>query len=391
MYIEVVRPVLDILDQTHLLPSEDAHIVARKMLYGIGRYPQAYRIFEALMTQNRKRYCDPRLAVDVAGVALDNNYLVGAGWDKVGSAIPALYALGAGGVVFGGVPYFEQKGNPKSRFKPRQHMLSSEVAMNWLGFNSPGAERVSGVVARSHRFMDRLGIKVPIFANLAKNEWVSFADAPMFYQKTTNLLLPLIDGIELAISCPNSKDSRKQQTDMQLLKESSESIHEEMNRQNKSVPLLLKIDSDSSDLDTYRLLQAVNDYNYDGIVCSNTTPNSDVKAKYGEKWRNIPGGVSGTDPDLQRQALYKVAFIKKHISHGKVVGGAGGIDGPQIAIMFHEAGADFLQGVTNLRGRGLGVIENILKGCSSYLDQTGSKQISDIVGVNYHLYSRRAS
>ena len=84
--------------------------------------------------------------------------LVGAGWDKAGRAVKALYTLGFSGVEVGTVVVHPQGGNPR----PRQFMLAPGVTLNRLGFNSPGMEAVARNLKRYK------GSAIPIGISLGK-------------------------------------------------------------------------------------------------------------------------------------------------------------------------------------------------------------------------------
>ena len=161
MYKELIRPVLDRMD------SETWHVRARELLHKAEATPQTLKLLELVGSYHNKRYFNKRLNVVVGGVSFDNPLVVGAGWDKSGRAVKALYRLGFAGVEVGSVLANPQPGNEK----PRQFMIKPGVSLNRLGFNSPGME----VVAQNLQNYKDSGI--PIGISLGKNKEVSEKDA----------------------------------------------------------------------------------------------------------------------------------------------------------------------------------------------------------------------
>lgn len=87
MYKELFRPILDHLD------SETWHNNARCALHFSEISPSTLKILELFADQG-KRYQNDRLKVILGGIELENPVMVGAGWDKEGKAVEALYRLG---------------------------------------------------------------------------------------------------------------------------------------------------------------------------------------------------------------------------------------------------------------------------------------------------------
>ena len=134
IYKDIVSPFLDRRD------SETWHDRARSALHLAEATPFTLKLLEQF-AYKRERFTDQRLRVVLGGIEFDNPLVVGAGWDKAGKSVRGLYTLGFSGVEVGSVLAYPQEGNPK----PRQFMLGPGVALNRLGFNSPGV----GVVARN--------------------------------------------------------------------------------------------------------------------------------------------------------------------------------------------------------------------------------------------------
>src|SRR6266849_4632933 len=155
MYKEIIDPALMKLD------SETWHTRAREALHMAEATPFTLKLLE-LFADHHRRIADERLRVVLGEIELDNPVLVGAGWDKAGRAVKALYTLGFSGVEVGTVVAYPQEGNPK----PRQFMLAPGVTLNSLGFNSPGMEAVAHNIKRYN------GSGIPIGISLGKNKEV---------------------------------------------------------------------------------------------------------------------------------------------------------------------------------------------------------------------------
>src|SRR5260221_13236504 len=119
MIKEFIDPTLMRLD------SETWHTRAREALHLAEATPFMLKLVEQF-ADHHQRFTDERLHVVLAGVALDNPVMVGAGWDKAGRAVKALHALGFAGVEVGAVVASPQEGNPK----PRQSMLAPGVTLS---------------------------------------------------------------------------------------------------------------------------------------------------------------------------------------------------------------------------------------------------------------------
>ncbi|MDP9353444.1 MAG: quinone-dependent dihydroorotate dehydrogenase, partial [Chloroflexota bacterium] len=94
MYKRLVSPVLDRLD------SETWHDNARHALHLSEQHPLALKLLQRAACPGG-RLADARLRSVVGGVEFDNPVMVGAGWDKSGTSVRALYALGFSGVEVG--------------------------------------------------------------------------------------------------------------------------------------------------------------------------------------------------------------------------------------------------------------------------------------------------
>ena len=303
-------------------------------------------------------------------IEFDNPLLVGAGWDKAGRAVKALWQLGFAGVEVGSVLAQPQPGNPK----PRQCMLTSDVALNWLGFNSPGME----VVAKN---LDRYkGSEIPIGISIGKNRDVDVKDAPEAHAVVAKRLYDYTSYFAINVSSPNTPGLRKLQ-DKGPLTDIVQAVNGAMDEMGGRKPLFVKIAPELTNEAVNDVIEVVIDNGLTGIIATNTTEDVEIKAKYGDKWRNVTGGVSGNDEDYRKMATEKIAHIYREAGDRLEIIGVGGIKDTETALEKIKAGAKLLQIVTAIRGEGTTVAGRINGGIVEYMEKDGIKNLSEIVGI----------
>ena len=106
---------------------------------------------------------------------------------------------------------------------------------------------------------------------------------------------------------------------------------------------------------THELVNLVNDYDIDGIICTNTTID---KSNVEDQYKNIQGGLSGKP--LFNKSNIVLKNVKNHLSDGKTIIGVGGIDSASSANEKLNLGADLLQLYTGLIYKGPALIDDIL-------------------------------
>jgi dihydroorotate dehydrogenase len=323
-------------------------------------------LLEKIAAYEGKRFYDERLNVVVGGVEFDNPLLVGAGWDKQGRAVKALHTLGFGGVEVGSVLAYPQEGNPK----PRQWMLTPGVAMNRLGFNSPGA----AIVARNLIKYRESG--VPIGVSVGKNKDVS--NAAFAHAVVVEELYDLASYFAINVSSPNTPGLRQLQ-DKEPLIDIVQAVNGIMDLRGRRKPLFVKIAPDLSDEAVDVVIQVVLDNGLTGIIATNTTNRGDLKEKYGRSADEM-GGISGDDEEFRRMATQKVAHIRKVAGDSLEIIGVGGIKDTETAVEKIRAGARLIQVVTAIRGVGTSLPGRINRGLVEYMERKGIKNINELVG-----------
>lgn len=362
MYKEIIQPLLGRLD------SENWHVRAREALHLAEATPLTLKLLEWFADCHR-RFSDERLRVVLGGIAFDNPVMVGAGWDKVGRAVRALYALGFSGVEVGSVLAYAQDGNPR----PRQFMLNSGVALNRLGFNTPGMQAVARNLAKYR------GSGIPIGISLGKNRDVDAKDAPEAHAVVARMLYDDAAYFAINVSSPNTPGLRALQ-DRKPLTAIVQAVNQAIDEKGERKPLFVKIAPELTLEAVDEVIQVALDHHLAGIIASNTTVSPEIKAKYGARWRDEAGGISGDDADYRAMATAQVAHIWRQTRGSLDIIGVGGVKDAQTALEKIRAGAKLVQVVTGIRGEGTTLPGRINRGIVAYMEKAGVKTISELIG-----------
>jgi dihydroorotate dehydrogenase len=364
MYKQIIRPILDRLD------SETWHDIARESLHFAEMSPFALKLLEKIAYRG-SRFFDDRLRVSLGGAELENPLMVGAGWDKAGRAVKGLWQLGFAGVEVGSVLEYPQAGNPK----PRLFMLSSGVALNWLAFNSPGVD----IVARNLNKYKDSGI--PLGISIGINRDVDTKDAPRAHAVVAKELYDHASYFAINISSPNTPGLRRLQVKNSVI-DIAKAVNREMDEKGQRKPVFVKIAPDLNQNDLDGIIDAVVDNGLTGIIAGNTADIPELKAKYGERWRNASGGISGDDEDYRRMTTEKIAYIYGKAGDTVEIIGVGGIKDTETALEKIKAGAKAIQIVTGIRGEGPTLPGRINRGLVEYMENEGIKNLDEIVGID---------
>ncbi len=363
MYKQLISPILDRLD------SETWHVRVRELLHLAEISPITLKILEQF-AHKRKRVVSEKLKVTIGDIEFENPLIVGAGWDKVGRSVDALYTLGFAGVEVGSVLQYPQPGNDK----PRQFMLSSGVVLNRLGFNSPGMNTVVNNLKKYKNSKAVIGISI------GKNKDILEKDAPKAHSEVAKKLYKFASYFVINVSSPNTPGLRQLQ-DKKPLTEIVKAVNKEMDKQGKRKPLFVKIAPDLTNDALDDVIGVVIENNLTGIIATNTTNNPDIKAKYGEKWKHEFGGVSGDDAEFRKMVNDKISYIFKK-TKGKIkIIGVGGVKDVKTALEKIMAGASAVQIVTGLRSEGTAMPGKINQGILDFVNKRKIKNIQEIVGL----------
>lgn len=366
IYKTFLRPVLDRLD------SETWHHNVKELMHVCELSGLTLRLLE-LAASGGSRFGNRRLAVTVAGIPFENPLIVGAGWDKTGRALRALYSIGFAGVEVGSVVERSQRGNPR----PRQFMVTPDVCLNSLGLNSPGMD----AVLENLRWYGHLDM--PVGINLGINSDVSHDDAPRAYAAVARKFRSDASYFAINVSSPNTPGLRKLQ-DGGRLKEIILAVTESLvDSSGVGRPLFVKISPDLSIEAIDDLLGVVIDSGISGVIATNTSDNRALKRKYGAKWEGLPGGISGNDSEYRSLSTSIISHIYRTVGGKLEIIGVGGVSDAASALEKLRAGAKALQVVTGLRGEGLSVANSINRGLLRFMDENGIKNLSEITGSDH--------
>ncbi len=365
MYKEIIRPILNKFD------SETFHDLARESLHCAEFSPITLKLLE-LFTDKHSRFQDNRLRTKLGNLELENPLIVGAGWDKAGRAVLGLWHLGFASVEVGSVTEYGQGGNTK----PRLYMVSSGVAINWLGFNSPGMD----IVAKNlDKYKDT---SIPIGISLGLNKDVEHKDAPKSYGIVTKRMYEYAGYFAINVSSPNTPGLRELQGKEHTI-QIIESVNAAMDECGGRKPLFIKIAPELTFEAIDDLLQVAIDHKLIGIIASNTTTSPELKGKYGSKWKNSQGGLSGDDEDYRKMTTNIISHIYKQSGEKLDIIGVGAINSPESAIEKIKAGAKALQLVTAIRGEGTSVAGKINRGIVDFMEREGISSLRDLVGSDH--------
>ena len=132
------------------------------------------------------------LKSDLAGIKIDNPIGLAAGYDKNCEFLGSMMNLGFGYVVGGTITRYPRTGNPKPWIV---RCIREKSMVNSMGLPGDGAEKVAENLKR-YQTRDK-----PVIASIAGQsveEWT----------ECLRMIEPLVDGIELNISCPNVTEER---------------------------------------------------------------------------------------------------------------------------------------------------------------------------------------
>jgi dihydroorotate dehydrogenase len=300
------------------------------------------------------KFSTPRVLADspvsVMGLSFANRVGLAAGFDKNGTALDGLFALGFGHIEVGTVTPRPQPGAPKPRvFRLR----ACEGLINRMGFPSEGVE---SVVARLNP-NQRAGV---VGINIGKNAATPIVRAVDDYVFCLRAVFQVADYVAVNVSSPNTAGLRSLQDIDQLQPLLSALAEESMRLQahySRRVPILLKLSPDLSESELSRAATVAASNGMAGIIATNTTLSRD--GVEGDPLAHEPGGLSGRP--LFQKSLRAVRILRQTLGQDLALVGVGGVASPADAQLLSEAGADLIQLYTGLVYRGPGLVQKLAK------------------------------
>lgn len=337
LYRVVLRPLL------FRLPPERA----QKLVEGLLKQGVLWQMLSQAFSID-----DARLRVKLAGMELPNPVGLAAGYDKDCQFLTSVLNLGFGYVVGGTVTFSPGKGNPRPRLV-RQTQVKSLV--NSLGFPSRGLEFAA---RKLEKYASR---KSPIIVSIAGLSVEEFL-------RCHRRVEPLVDGVELNISSPNTQGIRAFQEPALF-----DELVGRVNAGRKK-PLFVKLPPYSDEQAREKVLKLVGicvKRGVDGVTAINTVPVVDSRLKVGR------GGLSGKA--IFHDMLRIVADVRAEGGSKLAINACGGIFSAEDAWEALEAGANSAQLLTGLVYGGPGVAKSINKGLLRMLESRGVSSIQELV------------
>ncbi len=282
-------------------------------------------------------------------IIFDNPVGLAAGFDKNADYLNFISNIGFGFVEIGTLTPKPQLGNPK----PRIFRLTEEEAIiNHLGFNNKGIDYALDRIKNFNR-------NIPIGINIGKNASTEIKDAFRDYEYCLRKAYSVADYITLNISSPNTKNLRDLQSGTKINEflYSIKHLHDNLKKvYKKHTPIVIKIAPDINNEIIDELINLINNYDIDGVICTNTTID---KSSLSQKYKNIQGGLSGKPLLDKSSSVLKI--VSKSLGKDRTVIGVGGIDSLKTENEKFELGADLIQLYTGLVYKGPNVLKEILE------------------------------
>jgi dihydroorotate dehydrogenase len=349
------------------LSAHDLAVGALRLIDPEAAHGATIRALRAGLGPRARTPAQPRLAVDLAGLALENAIGLAAGFDKNAEVPDAMLAAGFGFVECGSVTPMAQPGNPR----PRLFRLTSDRAViNRMGFNNDGLEAFAGRLAARQR-------RGVVGANIGANK--DAADRIGDYVTGLERLWGLADYFTINVSSPNTPGLRALQTAealVELLGRVAEA-RAALTRAGGGHPVFLKVAPDLEAAEIEAIAEATIAHGLDAIIVGNTTVSR--PGALSSPLRGEAGGLSGA-PLMALSTRVLGAF---HVACGGRVPliGAGGIASGADAYAKVRAGARAVQLYSALVYEGPGLVMRIRRDLDARLAADGFPSVAEAVGI----------
>ncbi len=305
----------------------------------------------------------PEIPITRFGLDFKNPLGLAAGFDKNAEVPDAMLAQGFGFVEVGTVTPKLQAGNPK----PRLFRLAEDQAViNRMGFNNEGHAAVLERLSARQRKSGLVGV------NLGANK--DTTDRAADYVAGINTFSDVAGYFTVNISSPNTPGLRNLQAADEL-RPLLQRLNDARNRQDRHVPMLLKIAPDLDPLEMQAIADCCLEAQIDGVIISNTTIS---RPPLNSQYAKEQGGLSGMP--LFELSTRKLAQLYV-MTNGKIpLVGVGGISNADQAWQKICAGACLIQLYSALVFQGPQLIQDILKGLAQKLAAQNMKSLEEAIG-----------
>ena len=329
IYTDLLRPLI------FTLPPEKAQRVADAALW-----PKPLWI----PVRSRLRLKDVHLQANMGGITLPNPVGLAAGYDKDFRRTGSLSNLGFGYIVGGTVVTQPREGNPKPRIV---RTPANGSMVNSLGFPS------KGLAAAARKLRKPTTGDVPLLASISG---FSIEDIVRCFKT----LQPLVAGVELNISSPNTEGVRLFQEPDRL----NELLREL--RRLKVKPVFVKLPPHFNEAErslTTKFVDLCMRHSIEGVTVANTWLVEDDRLAVGR------GGLSGKP--LFIHMLNMVREVRQYAGDELTINASGGISSGEDALRALRAGADTLQVFTGFVYQGPSLMRSINSHLLSFVMQRG--------------------
>lgn len=285
-------------------------------------------------------------------LAFPNPVGLAAGWDKNCRAVGALRNLGFGYIVGGTVTPNPRRGNPRPRVVRDR---PNDAVINSLSFPNEGIVRIAQRLIQIRRRDN--SADAPLLVSISADDIEGFVSCLLSLQ-------PLVDGIEVNISSPNTDGLRVFHDPKKFGKLLAEL------KSHRSKPLFVKLPRYKTQKEkdnVLHLARLCGQYGLTGLTVSNSRPVQDSRLAVGN------GGLSGRP--LLNDTLRAVREIRKEVGEDLIINASGGIFTGRDALDALEAGADTVQVMTALWYEGPAVSREINRWLDDYLLRNGVPSI----------------
>ena len=363
IYERAVRPLL------FSLAPDTAHAVAFAALGAV----EHFATLRAWVTAALFPPPDERLVVRAMGLEFPHPLGLAAGFDKNCRRPRALAALGFAHLEIGTVTAHPQAANQT----PNLFRLPADRALvNRLGFPNVGAELVAARLGAARRRAHG-GLRVPVGVSIGKSRRTAANDLEAVivdYSAALDAVRHAADFVVVNVSSPNTAGLRSLQGS-----EHARALLARLASRTDGRPLLVKIAPDMGDAELEALLAVVEELALAGVVATNTTLERSGLATSADRICAVgAGGLSG--PPLRERALQVVRRVRARLGGATTIVGVGGIEGPEDAIAFVQAGANLLQMYTGFIYGGPQEPRRIAQGLAEWVTRERAQTIGQLVG-----------
>jgi len=344
-----------------LWQPENIHDIVTTVLKWLDKLPLVPHLIKLIF-----RYDKPCLEREVFGVRFSNPVGLAAGFDKNGDAYNAMANLGFGFVEIGSLTPKPQDGNPKPRcFR----LVKDNALINRMGINNKG---IRHAVAHLQKYKNTC----PIGCSITKGRDTSMNDAYKDYEFSFEYLYDYVDYFVLNVSCPNVKDSDKNQS-LENITPIIDKLLELRMMYDDYRPILLKISPDVNKEYLDDIINLVLISGLDGIIAANTSSRRDGLTTEKKVLNKIgQGGLSGQP--LYERSLQLVQYIYEKTNGHLPIIASGGIMTPRQAMEMLDSGASLIQVYTGFIYNGPKYVKKINK----YIAKTLAKRQQQANEIN---------